>query len=116
MPGLAEAADLSKGYLWQLENGKEPNPSLGVLTKIAKALGTTVADLLGQPAVRARQELPETLPQGLKEFLDDQRRKGAPVREDIVRALAQLKARGSSKHDWEYLYRFLRQALGEDRG
>jgi len=116
LPALAEAAGLSKGYLWQLENGKEPNPSLGILTKIATALETTVADLLGQPTVRARQELPETLPRGLKEFLDEQRRKGSPVREDIVRALAQLKARASSKHDWEYLYRFLKQALGEDRG
>jgi len=52
----------------------------------------------------------------LKELLDDQRKKGIPVREDIARALAQLKARGSSKHDWEYLYRFLKQALGDDRG
>lgn len=60
--------------------------------------------------------MPETLPRGLKELLDDQRKKGIPVREDIARALAQLKARGSSKHDWEYLYRFLKQALGDDRG
>lgn len=116
LPALADAAGLSKGYLWQLENGKEPNPSLAVLIKIATALGTTVADLLGQPAIRARQELPETLPPGLKEFLDDQRRRDEPVREDIVRALAQLNARGSSKRDWAYLYRFLTQALGDDRG
>jgi transcriptional regulator with XRE-family HTH domain len=116
LPALAEAAGLSKGYLWQLENGKEPNPSLAILTKIATALGTTVADLLGQPAVRARQEVPENLPRGLKELLDDERRKGTPVRDDIARALAQLKARGSSKHDWAYLYRFLKQALGDDRG
>ena len=114
LPLLAEAAGLSKGYLWQLENGKEPNPSIGILTKIATALETTVADLLGQPTMRTRQELPETLPRGLKDFLDDQRRKGSPVREDIVRALAQLKARSSSKDDWEYLYRFLKQALGDD--
>jgi transcriptional regulator with XRE-family HTH domain len=115
LPGLAEAAGLSKGYLWQLENGKDPNPSLGILTKIATALGTTVADLLGQPTVRSRQEPPETLPAGLKEFLDDQRRRGTPVREDIARALAQLKARSSLKQEWGYLYRLLKDALAGDR-
>jgi transcriptional regulator with XRE-family HTH domain len=116
LPGLAEAAGLSKGYLWQLENGEDPNPSLAILTKIATALGTTVADLLGQPTIRAREEYSETWPAGLKEFLDDQRRRGTPIREDIVRALAQLKARSSSKQEWGYLYRLLKDALGGDRG
>jgi len=108
VPALADAAGVSKGYLWQLENGEEPNPSLGVLTKIATALGTTAAELLGQPAVRAKN-LPilEQLPAGLKEFLEAQKRKGDPVPEDIVRALAQLQARG--RKEWEFLYEAIKR-------
>jgi transcriptional regulator with XRE-family HTH domain len=119
LPGLAEKAEISKGYLWQIENGSEPNPSLGVLTKIATALDTTVADLLGRPTVRAKRALPEELPSGLKDFLEEKKRKGAPVPEDIIRALANLKARGRktiSREDWTFLYEAIKRAMGrEDR-
>ncbi len=109
VPALAEAANISKGYLWQLENGEDPNPSVSVLTQIANALDTTVAELLGQPAVKARATpLPDTLPPGLKEFLDEQKRRGEPIREDIARALAQLRARGGPK-DWAFLYEVIKR-------
>ena len=106
---------MSKGYLWKLENGEEPNPSLAVLTQIADALHTTVAELLGQPTVRTKAgNIPTTLPSGLKEFLDDQKRRGEPVREDIIRALVQLQSRGGAK-DWAFLYEaILRATKGHD--
>jgi len=108
VPALAEAAGISKGYLWQLENGEDPNPSLGVLTKIATALETTAAELLGQPTVRAKNvPIPERLPTGLKDFLEAQKRKGDPVPENIVRALAQLQARGPK--EWEFLYEAIKR-------
>lgn len=114
LPALAQAAEVSKGYLWQLENGEDPNPSLAVLSRIATALGTTVADLLDQPRVRARQAtIPEALPRGLKEFLDEQRRKGDPVPEEIVRALAQLQARGVK--DWEFIYEAIKRAARREK-
>lgn len=114
VPALAEAAGISKGYLWQLENGEDPNPSLGILTKIATALGTTAAQLLGQPTVRAKNlPIPATLPLGLKDFVDTQKRKGDPVPENIVRVLAQLQARGLK--DWEFLYEAIRRTTpGKD--
>ncbi len=115
VPSLAEVAGVSKGYLWQLENGEDPNPSLGVLTKIATALETTTAELLGQPTVKARNvPIPEKLPRGLKEFLDMQKRKGEPVPEDIVRVLAQLQARSSLK-DWEFLYEAIRRTTPDNK-
>jgi transcriptional regulator with XRE-family HTH domain len=93
-----------------MENGEDPNPSVAVLTKIADALETTVAELLGQPTVKAKtSNIPTTLPAGLREFLEDQKRRGEPVREDIVRALAQLQARGG-KDDWAYLYETIKRA------
>jgi transcriptional regulator with XRE-family HTH domain len=111
---LAELAKVSKTYLWQLETGEEPNPSLAVLLRIATALGTTVAELLDQPRVRARQtQIPEALPRGLKEFLDEQKRKGQPVEEEIARALAQLQARGVK--DWEFLYEAIKRTQKRDK-
>src|SRR3972149_6754877 len=115
LPDLAKKAGISKGYLWQIENGAEPNPSIGLLTKIAEALDTTVADLLGQPKVRVKHSaIPDKLPSGLKELVQEQKRKGTPVPEDIVRALAHLQARGArvtSKEDWEYLYETIRRVM-----
>lgn len=110
VPDLAGAAGISKGYLWQLENGEEPNPSVAVLTKIADALETTVAELLGQPTMKAKiSSIPSTLPSGLREFLEEQKRRGEPVREDIARALAQLQARGG-REDWAFLYEAIKRA------
>jgi hypothetical protein len=60
------------------------------------------------PVVKAKQlPIPEELPKGLKEFLDQQKRKGEPVPEDIVRALAQLQARGLK--EWEFVYEAIKR-------
>jgi transcriptional regulator with XRE-family HTH domain len=114
VPALAEKAKISKGYLWQLENGEEPNPSIALLAQIAVALDTTAADLLGQPAVKRKKasNIPLTFPPGLQEFLNERKRRGEPVREDIVRALAQLEARGAK--DWAFLYEAIQRGTKGD--
>jgi putative transcriptional regulator len=43
---LAKSAKMPPGYLAELEAGKKKNPSLGVLKKLAKALGVPVTELL----------------------------------------------------------------------
>lgn len=43
---LAKETGSSKGYLWELENRDNPNPSIDKLTKIATALGVTSEFLL----------------------------------------------------------------------
>jgi transcriptional regulator with XRE-family HTH domain len=43
---LAKKAKVPPGYLAELEAGKKKNPSLAVLTRIAKALGVPVTELL----------------------------------------------------------------------
>ncbi len=43
---LAKQTDSSKGYLWELENRDNPNPSVDKLTKIATALSVTAEFLL----------------------------------------------------------------------
>jgi len=44
---LAHEAQVTPGYIAQLEMGIRKNPSLKVLKKLAKALGVPVTDLLG---------------------------------------------------------------------
>ena len=39
---LAELAESSKSYIWELENKDPPRPSAEKLAKIAKALGVTM--------------------------------------------------------------------------
>ena len=43
---LAKRAQITQGYIAQLEGGLKKNPSLPTLKKIAKALGVPVAALL----------------------------------------------------------------------
>lgn len=43
---LCRKANLGQGYLAQLEGGIKKNPSLGILEKLAKALGVNVGRLL----------------------------------------------------------------------
>jgi transcriptional regulator with XRE-family HTH domain len=49
MEGLAKAAGISKSYVWELENREVPHLSAKVLVDLAKALGVTTQDLLGEP-------------------------------------------------------------------
>jgi len=43
---LAKKANVTQGYVAQLESGLKKNPSLPVLRRLAKALGVPVAELL----------------------------------------------------------------------
>jgi transcriptional regulator with XRE-family HTH domain len=45
---IADAVGASKNHIWDLETGKSRNPSIDLLTKLAKALGVSVADLIGE--------------------------------------------------------------------
>ena len=49
MDKLAQAADISKSYVWELENRPAQRPSANVLHSIAGVLGVTLQDLLGAP-------------------------------------------------------------------
>jgi len=42
---LAEAANISAGYLCRLENGSRNNPSILVMKNIAKALGVDISEI-----------------------------------------------------------------------
>lgn len=102
---LARCAEISKGYLSEIESGRASRPSGVVLFRIATALGTTVADLLErevQPATPA-------IPQALRDFANDE---GLPAGD--VEMLAQIRFRGeqpATADDWRYLYESIRRSI-----
>lgn len=111
---LADAASISKGYLWQLENERNANPSMEVLLRIAEALDTTIAALLGKPGLRANWDnaLPDDLHPSLQEFLSERRRGGSPVPLEDVRVLHSIQRRGEHpmvKEDWDVLLQVIRR-------
>ncbi len=114
LPELAERSGVSKGYLSQLENELIASPSVDSVKKIADAMDVTLADLFELPKVNAMKIL-EITDKGLEEFIEERRRSGNPVPEDIIRALTQVKTRrkgAMSKEDWAYLCETIYRVTG----
>ena len=53
---LSEKANVSKSYLSYIERGIQENPSLQVLSRLAKTLDTTVEFLMGQDTMSHTDE------------------------------------------------------------
>ena len=107
---LAQAANLSKGYLSSLEN--DPNvrrPSAEALYQIARVLGVTISDLLGRPLLpAARSEVPASLRKLAEE--DD-------LPEADVLMLATIQFRGeapATTERWRYIYQAIRSSRDLD--
>lgn len=107
---LARRAGISKGYLSELENGGvgAPKPSAEIVYRIARELGTTIADLMERdvgPPVRAE------IPEELQRFAEAER-----LPETDVQMLANIKFRGNQPQtyeDWRFLYDSIRRAVRE---
>jgi len=111
--GLAEASGVSKPYIWQIESGRRANPTGDVLRKLAAALGTTVADLVGAPEVISKDVLAK-VPKGLRD-LARKRGKDIGLQEQDVEMLKQIHYRGrrpEKSEDWELIFLFLKRILG----
>lgn len=102
---LARAADISKGYMSELENGRAPRPSGAVLMKLATALGTTIADLLEQDVAIATTNIPDVL-------LKLQEVENLTNKE--VQMLAGIEFRGArpiTMDDWKFLLESIKRSL-----
>ncbi|MGE0365474.1 MAG: helix-turn-helix domain-containing protein [Phycisphaerales bacterium] len=114
---LAKKAGISKTYLWELENDTkgEKKPSADVLLKLANALSTTIANLMGLPEVQVdHTKVP--LPSSLVAFRDWMKSIGEKVTDHDLRDLATMRFRGGqprTKEDWFDLYRLLKRTSEE---
>lgn len=45
---VADAVDVSKAHIWELEKGRADNPSMGLVTRLADHFGVSVAYLVGE--------------------------------------------------------------------
>lgn len=107
---LAERAEVSKSYLWNLENRTEDKrPSAKVLFGIASALGVTLADLYGHGLAMEKQSPIEP---SLAEFA-----KAAHLNAADVRMLASIAWRGEPPRTvdrWQFIYNAIRSSRSLD--
>jgi len=104
---LARMAGVSKGYLSQIENELAPRPSAQTLFKVARALGTSVGELLaGTP--EAAEAVDVEVPESLREFARLER-----IPEEDIRMLARIRYRGRAPRtmeDWRFIYESIRRS------
>jgi transcriptional regulator with XRE-family HTH domain len=106
---LSEKSGVAKGYLWELENeksDKDVRPSAGTVFKIAEALGTSAADLLGK---KIQQTSKPEIPNTLKQFAEAE-----DLTEADVEMLARIEFRGEkpeTQDDWQYIYESIRRTI-----
>lgn len=109
LSGLAAASDVSKGYLWSLEKGDtDARPSGQTLYRVARALGVTMSDLIGQ-SVLVDEPPSKKVPASLKEFA---KREGLTDRD--VQMLAAVNFRGQQPKDadsWEFVWQAIRRSV-----
>jgi transcriptional regulator with XRE-family HTH domain len=127
LSATAAAAGIAKSYLLKLERGEVENPGLKTLDAIARALGTTLAELLApssaepglthptsDPAIAEFEQLVASLPPELKEFLAQMEREEEKLPADVVRSLASIQFRGKrprSAADWRFIYEALNRTI-----
>ena len=58
---LSSISGVSNGYISDLENGKEINPTMAILRKLANALGVSVAELLSESKATGVKDQPTSL-------------------------------------------------------
>lgn len=106
---LARESGVAKGYLWELLQGTErKRPSAETLYEVARALGTSVGDLLGRTTgVQAAGE--SGVPVMLQELAEE-----AQLTEEDVAMLASIRFRGEqpkTKDDWRFLWESIRRSV-----
>jgi len=93
---LAQRAGVAKGYLWSLEQGESNSrPSGRTLYRIARELGTTMSDLLGEELL-ADLTTSDEVPDELAEFA-----KAEKLTQRDVRMLMGVNFRGQRPQDMD---------------
>jgi transcriptional regulator with XRE-family HTH domain len=56
LQALADAVGVSKAHVWELETGKSKNPSIELLTKLARHFEVPLAQLVGEDPDASEEE------------------------------------------------------------
>lgn len=106
---LARRAEISKGYLSQLESGSDsPRPSADILYRIAFALGTSVGELLEKQIEQETEELTD-ISDELREFALAEH-----LPDEDIKMLARIEYRGQrpqTMDDWKFLYESIKRSV-----
>ncbi len=102
---LSEITGISRPYLVRLENDEEGNPSLDVLRRLAEALDTTIAELVGRPPIAVEADDLD-IPATLRAFADE----AALSRQELV-MLASIRWRRGEEPQTSDRWRFVRDSL-----
>lgn len=71
---VADAVEASKAHIWDLESGRAKNPSIELLTKLARCFDVPVADLIGEnPAAEGEKPELVAMYRDLRELSDADR-------------------------------------------
>lgn len=102
---LARRAQVSSGYVSKLEGGTARRPSADVVSRLAVALKTSTAELLGQD----EPSDPPTVPESLRQFAAT-----AGLPDEDVAMLAGIRYRGEqprTPEDWAYLLESIKRSI-----
>ena len=58
---VADRGGLAKSYVWEIESGKNTNPSIAVLSKLCGALGCSLDQIVGREFYMAPSLRPEAM-------------------------------------------------------
>ncbi len=110
---VARLSGVSKGYLSQVERSPTARPSAATLFAIARALGTTVAELFEGKESESQRAAAVEISDSLREFVEE-----AELPPVDIEMLAGIRYRGASprtKEDWRFLYESIRRSVGKRR-
>ncbi len=105
---LTRETKVAKGYLWEILKGTAKKPSANTLYEMARALGTSVPDLLGKEETSS-QTTPTKISSSLRVFAAEEK-----LPEEDVRILAAINFRGKqpkTKEDWGFLYQSIKRSI-----
>jgi transcriptional regulator with XRE-family HTH domain len=104
---LGRLAGVSKGYLSQIESDAATRPSAQTLFKVARALGTSLGELLGEQEGRGADADVE-VSDSLRDFAAEEQ-----LPEAEVLMLARIRYRGRAPRtadDWRFIYESIRRS------
>lgn len=114
---FAMRSGVAKSHMYKLEAGGLENPTVTTLEGIARALGITLDELMGNPrSARGKREPAERpIPASLVKFLREwESEHKATMPKDVVHSLATLQFRGKrpkTVEDWRVIYAVVDRTL-----